>query len=75
MIRRGVPGDVTLKLGGATFIEANVDRLALETLLIKPDDEGELAPVFAPKPQLVVPEADKGAASETEDGKPRSMYM
>lgn len=75
MTRRGVPGEGMLKLGGATFVVTNVDRLALETLRIKPDDEGELTPVFAPNPQLVVPEADNGAESETEDGKPRSMYM
>lgn len=65
---------MTLKVGGAAFVAAKFEKLALETLLIKPDDEGEPTPVFTPSPAPMVPEADNGAESEADEGKLRSMY-
>lgn len=66
---------MTLKVGGAAFAAVKLEKLALETLLIKPDDEGEPMPVFTPRAPPAVPEADNGAESEADDGKLRSMYM
>lgn len=65
---------MTLKVGGAAFVAVKFEKLALETLLINPDDEGEPMPVFTPSPAPMVAEADNGAESEADDGKLRSMY-